>query len=76
MSTDKLPSETNGNESFGLTDEEYQFLLDDIDQAVEEGNKKYGYGGRRKLEVLSVEQILRKDSGHYGVKGMIVGISC
>ena len=33
------------NESFGLTDEEYRFLLDDIDQAIEEGNKKYGYGG-------------------------------
>jgi hypothetical protein len=31
--------------SSGLSDEEYQFLLDDINQAVEEGNRKYGYGG-------------------------------
>jgi hypothetical protein len=40
--SDKLS--TFDNESFGLTDEEYQFLLDDIDQAIEEGNKIYGYG--------------------------------
>jgi hypothetical protein len=33
-----------GNRSFGLTDEEHQFLLDDIDQAIAEGNRKYGYG--------------------------------
>ena len=32
------------NKSLGLTDEEYQFLLDDIDQAIAEGNRKYGYG--------------------------------
>ena len=43
MRIDKLTADDNG--SFGSTDEEYQFLLDDIDQAVEEGNKKYGYGG-------------------------------
>lgn len=41
--SDKLP--TYDNESFGLTDEEYQFLLHDIDQAIEEGNKIYGYSG-------------------------------
>jgi replicative DNA helicase Mcm len=29
----------------------------------------------KNLEILSVEQILRKDSGRYGVRGMIVGIS-
>ena len=34
------------NKLFGLTDDEYQNLLEDIDQAVEEGNRKYGYGGR------------------------------
>jgi hypothetical protein len=45
MSTDKLPRYTNGNESFGLTDEEYEFLQDDINQAIAEGNEKYGYGG-------------------------------
>ena len=28
-----------------LSDYEYQILLEDIDQAVAEGNKKYGYGG-------------------------------
>lgn len=28
----------------GLTDEEYQFLLDDIEEAIAEGNRKYGYG--------------------------------
>ena len=33
------------NSFFGLTDDEYQILLEDIDQAVEEGNRKYGYGG-------------------------------
>jgi hypothetical protein len=31
------------NKSFGLTDEEHQFLLDDINQAIEDANKKYGY---------------------------------
>jgi hypothetical protein len=31
---------------FGLTFDEYQILVEDIDQAVEEGNRKYGYGGR------------------------------
>jgi hypothetical protein len=30
MSTDKLPPDTDGNESFGLTDEEYGFPQDDI----------------------------------------------
>ena len=30
---------------FGLTFDEYQILLEDIDQAAEEGNRKYGYGG-------------------------------
>ena len=29
---------------FGLTFDEYQILLEDIGQAVEEGNRKYGYG--------------------------------
>ena len=32
------------NELFGLSDDEYQILLEDIDQAVAEGNRKYGYG--------------------------------
>ena len=41
--SDKLP--TFDNESFSLTDDEYQYLLDDIDQAIEEGNKICGYGG-------------------------------
>ena len=27
-----------------LSDNEYQILLEDIDQAVDEGNRKYGYG--------------------------------
>jgi hypothetical protein len=44
MSTDKLPK-YNSNGSFGLTDEEYEFLEYDIIQAIAEGNKKYGYGG-------------------------------
>ena len=30
---------------FGLTFDEHQILLEDIDQAVAEGNRKYGYGG-------------------------------
>jgi hypothetical protein len=42
--SDNLP--TYDNEPFGLTDDEYQILLEDIDQAAEEGNRKYGYGGR------------------------------
>jgi hypothetical protein len=29
---------------FGLTEDEYQILLEDINQAVEEGNRKYGFG--------------------------------
>jgi hypothetical protein len=27
-----------------FTDEDYQFLLDDIEEAIAEGNRKYGYG--------------------------------
>ena len=37
---------SDDNNFFGLTDDEYQNFLEDIDQAVEEGNIKYGYGGR------------------------------
>jgi hypothetical protein len=40
------------NESFGLTDEVYQFLLDDIDRAIAEGNRKYGYGEDASLHPL------------------------
>lgn len=29
----------------GLTEEEYQFLLDDIEFQIAEANRKYGYGG-------------------------------
>jgi hypothetical protein len=29
----------------GLTDEEYEFLLEDIENARIEGNIKYGFGG-------------------------------
>ena len=32
-------------EFVGLTNAEYYFILDDIDQAVAEANEKYGYGG-------------------------------
>jgi hypothetical protein len=35
---------SDDNNSFGLTDDEYQILLEDIDQAVAEGNRKYGFG--------------------------------
>jgi hypothetical protein len=28
----------------GITEAEYQFLLDDIAQAIEDGNRMYGYG--------------------------------
>lgn len=37
-------SSSDDNNFFGLTDDEYQILLEDIDQAIEEGNRKYGYG--------------------------------
>jgi hypothetical protein len=67
---------SHANDSFcGLDDDQYHILKEDIDRGIAEGNARYGYGGRKKIEVLSVEQILRKDSGYYGVKGMIVGIS-
>jgi hypothetical protein len=33
------------SKEFGLTYDEYQILLDDYEQAIEEGNRKYGYGG-------------------------------
>jgi|SRR5215208_6971573 len=33
------------SEEFGLTQDEYEILLDDIEQAIDEGNRKYGYGG-------------------------------
>ena len=32
------------NELFGLSDDEYEILLEDIEQAIEEGNRRYGYG--------------------------------
>jgi hypothetical protein len=32
-------------------------------------------GNKKNLEILSVEQMLRKDSGRYGMRGMIVGVS-
>ena len=38
-------------------------------------NKDFGLSNKKNLEFLSVEQMLRKDSGRYGVRGMIVGIS-
>jgi hypothetical protein len=28
----------------GITEAEYQFLLGDIEQAIEDGNRMYGYG--------------------------------
>ncbi|CAN5305954.1 hypothetical protein BH18THE2_BH18THE2_09130 [soil metagenome] len=31
------------DEEFGLTDEEYQFLMEDIDRVVAEANKKWDY---------------------------------
>jgi hypothetical protein len=34
---------SDDNNFFGLTDDEYEILLEDIDQAVVEGNRKYGY---------------------------------
>jgi hypothetical protein len=61
--------------SFGLDDDEENVLQDDMEQRIVEGNDRFGYGGNPRLEVLSVEQMLRKDSGYYGVKGMIVGVS-
>ena len=30
---------------FGLTNDEYDILIEDIDQAIAEANEKYGYGG-------------------------------
>jgi hypothetical protein len=45
MGTSKPTRYNNGKGFFGLTDEEYEFLQYDIEQAVADGNKKYGYGG-------------------------------
>ena len=62
----------------GLSDEEYERLQDDIKQTQEKAHRKYDYGrsgNKKNLEFLSVEQMLRKDSGRYGVRGMIVGVS-
>jgi hypothetical protein len=33
------------SKEFGLTQDEYEILLEDIEQAIEEGNSVYGYGG-------------------------------
>jgi hypothetical protein len=33
------------SKEFGLTLDEYQILVEDYEQAIEEGNRKYGYGG-------------------------------
>jgi hypothetical protein len=34
-----------GSNEFGLTRSDYQFLLDDIEEAITKANRKYGYGG-------------------------------
>jgi hypothetical protein len=34
----------------GITEEEYQFLLDDIAQGIEDGNRMYGYGEPRYID--------------------------
>lgn len=63
----------------GLSDDEYDTLQEDIEQTKKKANRKYGHSGsgrgRKDIEILSVEQMLRKDSGYYGVIGMIVGVS-
>jgi hypothetical protein len=32
------------SKEFGLTKSDYEFLLSDIEQAIEDANRKYGYG--------------------------------
>ena len=34
----------NKEQEGNFTDEDYQFLLGDIEEAIAEGNRKYGYG--------------------------------
>ena len=34
------------SKEIGLTYDEYQILVDDYEQAIAEGDRKYGYGGR------------------------------
>ena len=37
------------SKKFGLTYEEYEILMEDYEQAIEEGNRKYGCSGRSYL---------------------------
>lgn len=34
------------DEEFGLTDEEYQFIMEDIDRVIAEANRKWDYSGK------------------------------
>ena len=52
------------DEEFGLTDEEYQDLLEDIDRVIAEANKKWDYSGKyvtkakQKKDKPSVEAVM------------------
>ena len=65
--------DSNENNSSGLTNDEYDTLHDDVEQAVKKANDQHGYGGGP--QELSVSEALRIKKGHYRVIGQIITIS-
>jgi hypothetical protein len=66
------PTTDDDNDStFGLTDDEYENLQDDIEKGIAEGNRKYGYGGgngngKSSKKSDSNREVARKDKKvHY-----------
>ena len=56
----------------GVTDDEYNTLNEDIENAVKKGNDQLGYGGPQKL---SVSEGIRAPAGHYLIVGQIATVS-
>jgi hypothetical protein len=48
------------SKEFGLTQDEYEILLEDIEQAIEEGNGKYGYFVKTKVGSGAVAKAVKK----------------
>ena len=65
--------DNNDENKSGLTDDEYNSLQENIDQATEEANQKYGYGGLPRR--LAVSEAMRAKNGNYEVVGQIATVS-
>ena len=63
----------NNTESFGLTDDEFYGLQEDIQQPINEANRKYGCDIR--IELLSVSPALRTNLESFQVLGQIATVT-